>query len=103
MVLLEIFRLSEGEASPLKLLEIKKRFLMGKPPRKYHHTLRAFEPRATAHYTKVPGRLTCAIQPYKVNGEHIWKLIVGFKESAESEPTHFCQIPVYGDGQIYDV
>lgn len=102
-VALEIFRLIDGDEYPPKLGEIKNKFIMGKPPRKFHRTLRAYEPRATSHYCKVPGRLTCAIRPYDVNGERIWQLVVGFKESAESKPSHFCQIPVYGDGQIYDV
>ncbi len=92
-----------GGDYPPRLVEIKNRFLLGKPPRKFHHTLRAYEPRATSHYCKVPGRLTCAIKPYNVNGEAVWQLVIGFKESAESKPTQFCQIPVYADGQIYDV
>ncbi len=103
MLCLEVLMLTGEPALPPKLVEIRKKFLMGKPPRKFHHTLRIHEPRATSHYAKVPGRLTCVIRPYNANGESLWQLVVGFKETATSEPSHFCQIPVYADGQIYDV
>jgi hypothetical protein len=103
LLLLEIFIITDEGSFPPKLGEIRKRFIMGKPPRKFHHTLRIHEPTATSHYCKVPGRLTCVIRPYNANGEKLWQLVVGFKETSESKPTHFCQIPVYADGQIYDV
>lgn len=103
LLLLEGFIITDEGSFPPKLVEIRKRFIMGKPPRKFHATLRIHEPTATSHYCKVPGRLTCVIRPYNANGEKLWQLVVGFKETAQSKPTHFCQIPVYADGQIYDV
>lgn len=101
-ICLELIKIFDAGGFPPSLVDIKRKFLLGKPPRKYARTLRAFEPRATSHYCKVPGRLTCAIRPFNVNGEKIWQLIVGFKETAESKPSHFCKIAVYADGQIYD-
>jgi hypothetical protein len=101
-ILLELFRFAYQDKTPGTLEQTKVKFLMGKPPRKYHKTLRAVEPLAISHYCKVPGRLSCAIRPYDVNGEKLWKLVIGFKSTAESQPTKFIQIPVYADGQIYD-
>jgi hypothetical protein len=101
-ILLELFRYLYQDKRPPKLEEIKLRFMQGKPPRKFHRILRAYEPVAMSYYCKAPGRLTCAIQPYDVNGEKIWQLIVGFRETADSKPTKFIQIPVYSDGQLYD-
>jgi hypothetical protein len=88
---------------PKRLVKIKEGIEKGKPHRRYWHILRA-NPMFDEHYRYVPGRLTCAVLPYKCNKEDIWQLRVGFKTTAdEKEPSSYINIPVYKNGKIYDV
>lgn len=88
---------------PKRLLKLKEGIEKGKPHRRYWHILRA-NPMFDEHYRYVPGRLTCAVLPYECNKEDIWQLRVGFKETAgDKEPQTYISIPVYKNGQIYDV
>ncbi len=87
---------------PPKLMQLKYAIEDGKPARKFWDTLRA-EPMFDEHYRQVPGRLSCTVIPFTANGEDVWQLRVGFKTTADSKPTKFISIPVYKNGQIYDV
>ena len=105
--LLNIFRIMYESSKlypvPKKLLRLKEGIEKGKPHRRYWHILRS-DPMFDEHYRYVPGRLTCSVIPYKCNNEDIWQLRVGFKATAsDREPQKYINIPVYKNGQIYDV
>jgi|11BtaG_2_1085332.scaffolds.fasta_scaffold00821_18 hypothetical protein len=87
---------------PDRLMKLSNSIANGKPHRRYWATLRA-EPMFDDHYRKLPGRMSCTVLPFKSKGEQVWQLRVGFKETADSEPSKFISIPVYKNGQIYDV
>ncbi len=91
-----------GRPIPKRLLQLKAGIEKGKPHRRFWHSLRA-QPQFDDHYRRVPGRLSCTVLPLHVNGEDHWQLRVGFKTTADSQPSFYISIPVYANGQIYDV
>lgn len=102
-LLRSMYESSKLDPVPKRLLKLKEGIEKGKPHRRYWHILRA-NPMFDEHYRYVPGRLTCAVLPYECNKEDIWQLRVGFKETAgDKEPQSYINIPVYKNGQIYDV
>jgi len=87
---------------PRALLRLKQGIEKGKPNRRLWNLLRA-KPGFDDHYRRVPGRMSCTVLPLKVNDEDVWQLRVGFKTTAADKPSSYLSIPVYANGQIYDV
>lgn len=88
--------------APRALLRLKRGIEDGKPNRRLWHTLRSQEG-FDDHYRRVPGRMTCTVLPLKVNKEDVWQLRIGFRTTAADKPSHYMSIPMYANGQIYDV
>ena len=97
-----IWRMDNMRQVPKNLLRLKAGFEKGKPNRRFWYTLRAKEPGFDTHYRKVPGRMSCCVLPLTKNGEDVWQLRIGFKETAADKPTKYISIPVYANGQIYE-
>lgn len=100
--ILRVYQKSGPPPVPKRLLQIAGQVRKGNPPRRYWDTLRA-EPMFDEHYRRMPHRMTCCVIPYRVNGEDVWQLRVGFRTTPNEEPSKFISIPVYNNGKIYDV
>jgi len=93
----------QHQPPPKNLSNTASRIAQGKVPRHIASALKAQVIGWQEHYRLIPGRLSCRVTPYHKNGEDIWALVVGLKETAASEAHRHVVIPVYSNGKIYDL
>ena len=89
---------------PKRLDQMALRIVKGKVPPHINFILKEKVPGYIEHYRSVPGRITCRVEPYhdRSTNEHVYALVVGFKEHASKLADKYITIPVYKNGQLYE-
>lgn len=87
---------------PAALERISERIAQGKVPTNVSNILKAKVPGYMEHYRRVPGRLACRVVPHQVNGEGVYALVIGLKETAAKPAHQYITVPVYKNGNIYE-
>ena len=87
---------------PAALERISQKIAQGRVPTNVSNILKAKVPGYIEHYRRVPGRMSCRVTPHEVNGEGVYALVIGFKETAASPADRFISVPVYKNGNLYE-
>jgi len=87
---------------PAALERISQRIVQGKVPTNVSNILKAKVPGYMEHYRRVPGRMSCRVTPHEVNGEGVYALVIGFKETAATPAHQYISVPVYKNGNLYE-
>lgn len=89
---------------PKRLDQMSERIAKGKVPKHIDLILKTKVSGYVEHYKAVQGRIACRAEPYydRSNGEHVYALVIGFKEHASKVADKYITIPVYKNGQLYE-
>lgn len=89
---------------PAALDRMATRIAQGKVPPHINFILKERVPGYLEHYKVVPGRLACRAEPYhdRANDEHVFCLVIGFKEHASKPADRYITIPVLPNGKLYE-
>lgn len=102
-VMMNVFRYFGGRPTvPATLMRMADRISKGNIPTHVNLILQAKVSGYDEHYRRVPGRLSCNVRPIKRNGENIYALVIGFKETAAQPAESYITIPVYKNGNLYE-